>query len=269
MQLVRLELISMYPTTAFDEIFEALCGASGQLGRLRSLTLNILERNPWILDALSESFPQLTHLTLNMWFDNEPTSHHQAHKSQHTRGALTLKCLEVLLLCADPGCFDLTHWLLPKLHTIHADPFSSEWNHNIFPFLRRHASTIITLDLDAFRYRTQRQFTTEGPALPIGFWDQFSRLQFFRTRLSYTQIVEIPKKDHPLRWAVYVNPLSNALDWFNVMRIWATPCEDTKPRQILIHGRYTMNISDDDLGGAVGTVMKGLISNGIELVRVS
>jgi hypothetical protein len=272
MQLTRLELLNIYPTAAFNELFEALCEAAGQLGRLRSLSLNIPTRNPWLLDALSGKFPQLTHLTLNMWFtdlSDEPVTHYQSFDPHHKRGALSLDNLEILLLRTDPGCFDLTHWLLPKLHTVQVDPFSREWNNNIFPFLRNHARTIETLDLDGFSYREPpRNLGNKKFALPIGFWEQFNHLQFFRTRLQYIHIVELPKKGHGLKWLAYANPLNDAHDWLKALQIWARSHEGANPRQILMHGNYIKKISGEDLGGAIGLVLQGLRRNGIELVDI-
>ena len=269
MQLVRLELINISPAIAvFDNVFEALCKASSQLSRLRSLSLNIPTRNPWVLDAISQSFPQLTHLTLSMWFTT--TRHVLPRKASGPRrtGVLLLDYLEVLILHTDPGCFDLTHWMFPKLHTVRVTPLSGHWDTNIFPFLRNHSSKIEVIDLDgSYMKQMPVQLEADEFSLPIGFWEVFSHLRMLSIKPFNTQFLELPNKGHTLTWLVYIDPINSADSWLAALSTWAMNHEGGNPREIILNGGYIDKVCKDDVGGAVGVVLQGLERNDIKIVR--
>lgn len=259
MRLVRLELASCH-SGYFNEIFEALCNASDAVPQLRSLTMSIPFRNPWVLNALSRHFSGLTHLKLAMTFDEETTfPSTSSGKRLHFPGELSLQNLEILFLETTISCFDLTLWKFPKLHTFCVNALPNDWDKNIYPFLQRHANTIETLDLEDLRYLDLRSgIKPREVLLPIGFWDEFEGLKLLRINLRYVVFPGPPKKDHPLRYLVDTNPINNP----EVIR----PYEDNDSQRKALIKESLESLCISDLEEPTSTIVRKMAQNGVWLV---
>lgn len=262
----RMELPYFYKSD-FNRIFEGLCHASSGLSRLRSLAFTISVGNPWTLDALSDSFSNLTHLTLTMRFHEEetPTPLWELPKTQrhHLSGGLRLENLEVLFLRPNLSCFSLTSWALPKLHTFSTSPLPTDWETSIYPFLHRHSSTICTLDLGELIYLGFR--STMRPQklhLPVDFWDVFGHLRLLRVYLQYTIFHGAPKSDHALQWLVGANPATDT-DSFGS---YAQDGEPNDAQNDPLHGSRE-SICIEHLEERTREAILGMIQNGVRLVN--
>ena len=260
MRLVRLEILGI-DAYDFNLIFDALCQASKALAQLRSLSINVPTRYQWFLDELSEHFPQLVHLTLDMQFGDE-----QPSQARPSTGALTLEQLEVLFLLPHPGIFDLGLWVLPRIHTVKVKTLLFPWETHLYPFLQRHANTIESLDLD----NTDSMMLSWGVdiVLPVDFWDTFVHLRLLRVELQRTVFPGPPKDGHSLRWLVDTNPVYN-VERIGMMITSAEKYGGVDPETMAIYMQRIKDLCLSKLDDVPRALLREMETNGVHLISSS
>lgn len=251
---------------AYSRILQGLCNASSQLSGLRSLAIIILRQRKEDLNLISQCFPRLTHLTVQIAYSGLIASPLRIPDSDNDiipiKKPLLAK-LEVLFLYTRLGCLDITKWMVPQLHTLRITSVSRHWDTYIYPFLQNHGRQLETLDLDD-------RFTSwpggwHVPGLSLEFWEILPRLRLLRIDLQSITMIGFPQREHPLEWLVHNYSLSSAKDLLSLLEGLEGKRSDGVERQLVLEGPYISRIDPADLDGRIGDILKDLKNNGLVL----
>jgi hypothetical protein len=263
-QLTRMEILQIDPEF-FTRLLKALCDVAPVLKSLRSLGLTITDERYTIMEKLSIHFPELTHLTLCLHRVEHRLRSNDPQLEEH--GSSMFKKLEVLFLLPGKRAFQTSHWNLPSLRHVCFRPADAP-RIQAYEFLKRHAQTIETIDLDNNdKLRIGMTRVDLKNAFPTDFWETFVNLKLLRCSMGRVQLDRVPEQHHPIECFVLTDSVEQAAQLCNVLRPWVEGHNVKVLKRIVLYGYFLTKGYHLCEKGELPQLIEQLRRNGTRLVN--